>query len=342
MYQKLPLLLLTAALLSACGEDKPAQAPSTLACDNPAVVQTVRNNLQEVIKQEARAFARNDSRQFVEADKIIAAGSQLDVSLDNPQEVREGNKVSCSAGLNIQIPAEIMAAADGNSPLIYGNVSLGELLQQKIMGSNLSFSGNRFSTTVRYTPSADSVSFDDNTVATTAQTLSTALLPYGVKSILVIDGKAVTKEDAIKMARSDSYAEPPEADPEDILDNNAASRAEGVPAAAGLEKQAEVWRPDSGSAHEEAPSLAQSDLDNAREQNQRAESEINRVWNGMERTVQQGIVAEQRNWLQKKMQDCAQAAAAANSPAQAEYLQLQCDTRMTRERTQYLRGYTIN
>ena len=37
-----------------------------------------------------------------------------------------------------------------------------------------------------------------------------------------------------------------------------------------------------------------------------------------------------------------QAAAQAGTTLQAEYLQLQCDTRMTRERSQYLRGYTIN
>ncbi|WP_369011394.1 lysozyme inhibitor LprI family protein, partial [Escherichia ruysiae] len=53
-------------------------------------------------------------------------------------------------------------------------------------------------------------------------------------------------------------------------------------------------------------------------------------------------LTEQRAWIQNKIQNCQQAAAQADSPAHAEYLKLQCDTRMTRERTQYLRGYSID
>ena len=93
---------------------------------------------------------------------------------------------------------------------------------------------------------------------------------------------------------------------------------------------------------QETPSPAFSDLERAREQNRKADSEINRIWGGMDKTIQQGMLAEQRSWIQSKKQNCAQAAAEADNPAQAEYLRLQCDTRMTRERVQYLRGYTIN
>ena len=341
MYQKLLAASLAVAVLSACSDD-PKTEQQELACNQPAVMQAVQQNIQEIIQREARLFARNDSRQFVDADKIIAAGAQLEISLDNPHTVREGNKPLCNAGLNIHIPAEIMSSADTNSPLIYGNVSLADLIGQKVMGSHLSFSGNTFTTALRYVPTETGVNFEDNTVTTTAQTLSATLLPYGVKSLLVIDGRAVTKEDALKMAGNSEFAEPPQANPADILENNAASQSEGVPdTAIGLETPAEVLNPSIGESRD-VPSLAQSDLDQAREQNQRAEADINRIWNSMERGVQQGILEEQRSWIQSKNQNCAQAAAGADSPAQAQYLQLQCDTRMTRERVQYLRGFTIN
>ncbi len=155
----------------------------------------------------------------------------------------------------------------------------------------------------------------------------------------MIDGKAVSKEEAIKILQSKAAEEPPVAKAEDILENNAASQASGVPPAAGLET--EILRPD-GEEKQEQPSFSQSDLDNARSQNHQAEAEIKGVWDGMERTVQQEMLAEQRAWIQTKNQNCQQAAARADSPAQNEYLKLQCDTRMTRERTQYLRGYSIN
>ena len=51
---------------------------------------------------------------------------------------------------------------------------------------------------------------------------------------------------------------------------------------------------------------------------------------------------EQRGWETKKQQSCRAAAARGADKADSQYLQLQCDTRMTRERVQYLKGYSIN
>ncbi|WP_416191909.1 lysozyme inhibitor LprI family protein [Neisseria sp. CCUG12390] len=344
MYRKLLASALAAGLLAACSDEPSKQnASAELACNDPAVAQSVRNNIQDIIKQEARAFARNDSRQFVDADKIIAAGSQLEIALEDAQTVREGNQTLCSAGLRIMIPTEIANMAATNSPLIYGSTGIAEIIGQKVMGSNMSYSGNSFTTTIRYTPSqTDGVSFEDNTVTNTAQTVSAALLPYGVKSIVMIDGKAVSKEDAIRLSTNPSSDEPPEANPEEILENNAASQYEGVPQdLIGMDANTEIMSPNTdGSAQN--PSFSANDLEGARAQNRQAEAEINGVWNSMERGVQQGILDEQRGWIQSKIQNCQQAAVRADNPAQAEYLQLQCDTRMTRERTQYLRGFTIN
>ena len=339
MYKKLLALSLTAAALCACSKDSD-QPP--LACGDAAVEQSVRSNIQEIIKQEAREFARRDSRQFIDADKLIAAGSQLEIALENAEEATEDNKKICRADLKVQIPSEIVAAAETNSPLIYGDLSLTQFVERKIMGGNLRYDGGIFSTTLRYTPDPNKeVTFEDNTLNIAAQVISSALLPYGVKSIVMIDGKAVSKEDALKMNRNEAFGEPPEADPEDILENNAASGEVGNPALFGeAGSDAELLSPKTD--EQEAPSPASGDLERAREQNRAADGEINRIWNGMDKTIQQRMLAEQRSWLQGKKQNCAQAAAQADSSAQAEYLRLQCDTRMTRERVQYLRGYTIN
>ncbi|STZ77103.1 lysozyme inhibitor LprI family protein [Bergeriella denitrificans] len=347
MYKKLSAAALSLALLAACGDEaaKPAQAP--LACDIPLAAQSVRNSIIDTLTREAKAFARSDNRQFIDADKVIAAATQLAVRLDNAQETREGNEALCRADLSIQIPNDIWTAAESGSPLIYGQTAIRELVAGKIMGSNLAHEGNTFRTTLRYLPQADgSITFKDNTPAHTAQILSAALLPYGVKSMVVIDGRAVSKEEAVKLLSAETYPEPPEAQPapEDILENNAAAHSEGVPAAEddGVPgTEAEILQPGS-SGQAEPPALAQSELDSARIQNQRAEADITRIWSRLERGVQQSILDEQRGWLQKKQQDCLRASAQADNPAHAEYLQLQCDTRMTRERIQYLRSYAID
>ena len=80
------LSVLTAAalvcLLAACGK-KEDPKPADLACADPAVLQNIRDNLQQAIKGQARTFADNDIRHFVDADKVIAAASELTVSLNN-------------------------------------------------------------------------------------------------------------------------------------------------------------------------------------------------------------------------------------------------------------------
>ena len=85
-----------------------------------------------------------------------------------------------------------------------------------------------------------------------------------------------------------------------------------------------------------------NDLEQARSNNRAADGEINTIWSRMDPAIQQRLLGEQRGWIQSKNNSCRQAAAQAGTTLQAEYLQLQCDTRMTRERSQYLRGYTIN
>lgn len=340
MYRKIMMLALAAAALSACGDKKEEQPP--LVCNDPAVLQSVRANIQEIIKQDARAFAQNDVRQFVDADKIIAAGSELLVTLENPVQEESNGRAVCSAGLSVQIPTAILSASQANSPLIYGDQTVSQVIQQRMMGSNLSYDGaGVFTRPLRYTPASangqTSVNYEDNSLAGTAQTVAAALLPYGVKSILLINGQAVSLDDALRM-RDQPFAEPPVA-PEDILDHNAASGVFGQVAPASAAPP-EVLTP-AAPANEEI-SFSANELEQAKSNNRAADDEINGIWKRMDKAVQQRLLNEQRSWIQSKNNSCRQAAAQANTTLQAEYLQLQCDTRMTRERSQYLRGYVIN
>lgn len=222
MYRKL-IALPFALLLAACGREEP---PKALECANPAVLQDIRGSIQETLTQQARSFAREDGRQFVDADKIIAAAYGLAFSLKHASETQEGGRTFCIADLNITVPSETLADAEANSPLLYGETSLADIVQQKT-GGNVEFKDGVLTAAVRFLPAKDArTAFIDNTVGMAAQTLSAALLPYGVKSIVMIDGKAVTKEDAVRVLSGKAREEEPsKPTPEDILEHNAAAWA---------------------------------------------------------------------------------------------------------------------
>lgn len=341
MYKKLLTLSLIAATLAACSDEKPAQQTTNQPeCSNPAVAHNIRTNVQEIIKQEAQSYARKDSRQFIDPDKIIAAATQLDISLSNPQATQRNGNTVCTATLNVRIPNDILNTAQTNSPLLYNKHNINQLLQERLTGSGLTYDDKGgFSRPLSYTLALSdgqiTVNYEDNSLTTAAQNVATALIPYGIKSILMIDGKAVQLKDALN-ANNQPHPEPPQADPEDILENNAASsvftEAEDIP-------PTEILSPEPKRAE---VTFTANELEQAKHNNQSANKEINRIWNSIDQTVRKELLNDQRNWIQSKTNNCRQTAAQAESTLQAEYLRLQCDTRMTRERSQYLRDYTID
>ena len=106
-----------ALLLGACGEKQKPQN-NTLMCADPAVSQSIQRSLQQFLKEQARQFASSDNRQFVVADKIIAAASELTVSLNNPSQVGTGSSSTCRGELSITIPADTLKLAETNAPLL--------------------------------------------------------------------------------------------------------------------------------------------------------------------------------------------------------------------------------
>lgn len=305
-----------ALLLGACGEKQKPQN-NTLMCADPSVSQSIQRSLQQFLKEQARQFASSDNRQFVDADKIIAAASELTVNLDKANQVGSGTSTTCQGELSITIPADIFKTAETNAPLLYGETSLNELIRQRLMGSNLTYNGNGvFSQTLQYTPQKNddgqvTLSYTDNSLPAAVNGLSAALLPYGVKNILMIDGKPVSREDALKGQFAND--EPEEAP---VENNGEADTSEEARVSA-------------------------NELEMTRIENRALDNDINALWQKLDPTVQQELLSEQRTWIQTKSDTCRQAAAQADNEMQSEYLQLQCDSRFTRDRLRYLRDYSI-
>ena len=346
MKKTLIVSLTTLALLAACSDKKEEQA-NAVNCGDPAVLQNARDNILQTIKEEARKYSQNYSRQYVDADKVIAAGSDLNISLSDAKSNSNG---ACTAVLNIQIPEPIMKAARDNQTLVYYPQNLDNILQQRTGGNTgLSFDANGlFKQVLNYIPAPTqnagiTVNYADSNLTNAGQTLTATLLPYGVKSILMMGGKPVAREDALKQlavaasALTEAPAPSSQPDPRAILEDNSAS---GIftPAAPTGTSAPETLAP---KADAPAANIAPAELDQARGNNSQADADINRAWERLDQTVQKELLNEQRDWIHSKNNSCRAAAARAGNADEAEYLKLQCDTRMTRERIQYLKGYSI-
>ena len=340
------LALSSLTLLSACS-DEAGKKTATANCGDPAVLQNVRDNLMQTIKQEARLFAQKDGRQFIDADKVIAAASDLHITLSNAKP--DGN--TCRATLAIQVPDTIWQTAQENTPFVYDRQAFDAVVRQHAEAAKLDYNSNgTFTHSLHYALSAANnslnVTYNDSNLTAAAQTVTTALLPYGVKSMLMLNGKAVSKEDALKQLGTPAAAAEPAAtsetivagnNPKDILENNSASSVfTPQPASA---PRAENLVPRTSDAP--ISNISPAELEQARSRNSQADGDINQMWNRLDQTIQKELLNEQRDWIYSKNSSCHAAAARTDNAEEAEYLKLQCDTRMTRERIQYLKGYSI-
>lgn len=322
------------ASLTACSDKKDA-APQ-LTCNNAAVLPNIQQQFAQDIGDNARRFAQNDSRGFVDADKVIAATTQLTVNLAEPQLNTATGTPDCAAQLSVTIPENIWQQAQTNSPLLFSQTSLLQSLTQQLKGTSIQLSGNVFSQTVHYTPgnaAAASAASAPQTaegltgegVSTLSGILANALLPYGVKDMVIIDGKAYTRADALVLVNNPQALTTPTLS----VDATAASATTGND---GAETNAE---PDK-------PAFSAADLQDARDNNRNASSQMGQIWRNLDDMVRKELQSDQQKWTARKARRCQKEAAKATTTLQAEFLRLQCDTRLVNQRIDYLRGYSIH
>lgn len=329
------LLLLSSfcALLTACQPDVPqySDAPS---CTDARIPETVKSGLQQYIQEQARLFAAQDSRGFVDAGRVAAAADGINVILNGASQEENQEETICQGHISISLPEHILDTANAHAPLLYGEQTLNQIIQQRTAGSDLNYNGSGvFSQTFRYTPQAAA----DGTLTlvyrgegpnAAYQALLAALLPYGIKDVLIINGQSLSREQALQ-AYSNQAVE-------------AAETVETIEEEASTEfasqEEPEILSPENKET--EIP-FAAEDLAYARDNYLDAENEIKAQWQQIDSAVRQELAEEQADWLKRKNQDCRHAAAQAENGQQAEYRRLQCDARMTRERIQYLKGYSL-
>lgn len=334
MKFRLTLCVLGAlAGLAACSDKK--DAPPQLSCNNAAVLPGIQQQFAQNIGDNARRFAQTDSRGFVDADKVVAAATQLAVTLADPQLNNTSGTPDCAAQLSVTIPQNIWQQAQTNSPLLFSQTSLLQSLARQLKGTSIQLSGNVFSQTIHYAPSSAAAAASAAPSANTAVVLSgegvsalssvlaNALLPYGVKDMVVINGKAYARADALALISN------PQAQQQPALSPDAAAASA-------------MLNNDSANSEAAKPAFSAADLQDARDNNRNANNQMNQAWHSLDDMVRKELQSEQQKWIARKAKRCQKEASKAGTTLQAEFLRLQCDTRLVNQRIDYLRGYSIH
>ena len=360
MKQTAIAALCAALALSACSKNETpppaASAASAVAnntsCEMPALNSQVKQILQDTIGNNAKRLA--NANDYIDADKLIALAAQLNVTTSNAQAGQMPE--TCQAQVAIAIPENLIKQAQTNAPLLQSEAPQ-DIISRHLTGGNGTFSNHTLSFPLNYAVKNNQFTPTDNNLSGAANLLADALAAYGVKDTLNVNGKNVSRAEALKLLKQkdqpkaeeasipapqavppiDNIPEPPK--PEDLRKAVPAPKTDALDnsASAPAKPQPEKLTP----PVEKPNSVNSKELDAAREANGKADQSIKSAWRKIDPQVQQDLVDEQREWESKKRANCRNAAAKGKSASESQYLQLQCDTRMTRERVQYLKGYSI-
>ncbi|ULJ63410.1 lysozyme inhibitor LprI family protein [Wielerella bovis] len=357
-----------ALLLSACSnkEENTTVASSASSasmatdCNHPTVATQVQQIIQQAIATQSQGFInKNDSNGILDSDKLIAIVAQLGINISDVQAGKMPH--TCEAQVSINIPENVLAQAKTNAPLLQIEAPV-DVITKGIIGSNTKFDNNTLSLPLNYSMQNNQFALTDKNLNGVANLLTDALMAYAVRDLLTINGKEVRREDALRMLTKSAEPKPNTAStpavvpqikqvepigeqiptpPADVqMPKEEVVPAESQPAEnANVQTQPETLTPPDSKPQSR---ITDNDLDNARQANDDATQNIKGAWRKIAPEIQKDLVAEQREWESKKRQSCRSAAAKGADTAESRYLQMQCDTRMTRERIEYLNGYSID
>lgn len=349
--------LIGALALSACTKSKEEKKTEPLSCENPQLITEIEQTLKSEINTKARLFSKNDARQFVDADKVVAAANELNVSLSSAQLSQDDQKkYLCNSKLNVTIPQAVLQQAQTNAPLLFGKTDFDTHLKQQLQASGFSINNNLISKSFQYTPLGSSITaassasasstlgsqYDQSSIQKLGAILSNALLSSGIKDTVKIKGHLYDRAAALALVTNPHFT----ITPLDQLSHDAQTASAILNGKSVSEASQNLSSKDNGAKpakdNNSSKEITSQALQEARANNQNANNVINHQWVNLEETVRTTLRPEQHKWIAQKISQCQAKAANAANPTQAEYIRLLCDTQMTNERIKYLTGYSLH
>lgn len=350
--------LIGALALSACSKTKEEKGTEPLSCDNPQLSSEIHKSLQSAISSDIHQFVQRDGRHIVDIDKVLAAANELNVSFSAVELGKDSkNNSICNSQLNITVPASVWQQTQTYAPLVIGKTNFADHIKQQLESSGFTLNDNVFSKSFQYTPLGNSIKagsatnpsttlgseYDKTSIQNVAVTIGNALLGYGVKDKVSIGGHIYNRDDAVKLVNNQHAQVPPETHLSQDAQTasailNAKPVAVPVPVPVVPSNDTNAKSPANNAGND----VSEHALQQARDNNVNANNVINRLWVNMDDTVRKTLRPEEHKWIAQKLSQCQTQAANAKNSAQAEYIRLQCDTKMTNERIKYLNGYSLH
>ena len=316
-----------------------ASAANAAACQNPAYTTAIQTQFKQALATAQQQALRSGNGEYIDAQKLADLDKQIGISLTESGATSSG----CQAKISISIPKTLLEQAEHYAPLLQSGKPA-DSIAQKLVGSNIQFNGETLTIPFNFTANGDNISGNSQTLSQVAQILTDVLLPAFVKGKLEIDGKTLSRDQALKLVlnppKPEAASEPAaKAEPVEVptisenTDEGSSIDSDTPPAA-----PQKLTPPDSGNSKSR---ISRQDLNAAIDAHNQANDSIRSAWRNIDPTIQQDLVDEQREWERRKATSCGNAAAKGNSAVESQYLRMQCDTRLTRERVQYLKGFSI-
>lgn len=339
--------------LAACSRDDSSEK---LSCNTEQIRNQIQDTLHTGIDNNARQFAQTDRRQYVDADKVISAGGELNIALSEGKLDKDGNgNPVCSSELKVTVPTNIWQQIKTNAPLLFGKTDFIARLNKQLQGNEVVLHDNEFTKPIQYSPvtingtaasnaasaTSAATNFDLAGIQTLGTVLGNALLPYGIKDIVVINGHTYKRADAIELINNPNAKVTP-VDQQSQSAQMASAILNGHAAAVINDNQANdnaMSRNSENAARQGEINASQLQL--ARDNNRNANNVINTLWRNLDDTVRKTLQHEEQKWIANKTSQCQARGAKASSATYAEFLRLECDTQLTNERIKYLNGYTL-
>lgn len=367
---KLFIISTLACFVAACHQPAQNAANGDIKLDGvmcAAPAETLKTQIQSQITEQIRILINQNGNPNFDRKKAENTLDKLTYQLNN---ISAANNL-CQADIKITFPTETIDTATTNLPILYPDTPLGNLVSANLGNSGVSYdNAGIFGITLQFAvqqPNNDTVllALNNNSTLATPSISAAAhsiIFSASLKNKINLNGKTLTLQEALAIIERGAEIEDLDAASEAENKPNEAIASESKPAQTEAKvASAEVEKP---KAEEQAPKVeekAKSDEtvqekteETSKEQpkedpdliakigeNQAAEAEINRLWKNMDKTVQQGLLEEQRAWIQLKKGTCRKQAANASKET-AESVRVECETQMTRERTEYLRGYSVD
>ncbi len=321
LLRNICLSLVTIATLAACGKNSPDDAAAICSAEETktAFAQQFKTDVLKNFQQY-----QQDDKQLVKLS-LDAIGLDLDkvkVVLEDirPQSLgNDSEKVSCIAQLTVSLPENMINEAQVKAKkMTYGF----DINRDAQLNGFEVFIDNAFKTNVQYSVNPK----QKNAIEEDKGSASAALL----KNLFII--RNVDKNPYEGMEQP-GFAQA-------ASDVPASSVPEGDPLGNLLNKiDKEMAASETGTAPTDNTGNAQSDANNAvlqsaKQKNQQARGQIDRIWNGLPAEVKDSLKNEEQNWKNNRIKSCGQESDATK--------QLECETNSINKRIGELKQYSVD